>query len=142
MLINYSGKPETVPVIKLNEVLLERVRQYDYLRLTIHENLDLAPHIHKLIKNTQHKVYLIGRIRKFPTVNLAVLVMNTFILPKLEYGDIFLLGGKKREIDRLQKLLNVCLRICFPSRHLISNAVLHPRTKLLPLCYRRKIIVF
>lgn len=124
-----------------NGTILERVQQYDYLGLTIQQNLKLESHIRKLIKNTQHKVYLFGKIRKFLSAKLAVLVLKTFILPKLEYGDIFLLGSKKQDVDKLQKLLNVCLRICFPSKNIISNVALHNMAKLLPLCYRRKISI-
>lgn len=74
MLINYPGKSETVPQIKLNGVVLERLQQYEYFRLTIHESLNLESHIRKLIRNTQHKVYIFGRIRKFLSVKLLVLV--------------------------------------------------------------------
>lgn len=45
---------------------------------------------------------------------------------------------KKHEVNRLQKLLNCCLRTCVPSNVPLSNAVLHNRARLLPLHLRHR----
>lgn len=113
-----------IPEIRLNNVILDRVHRYNYLGISIQDNLCFDSHINRLITKAQHKIY-VGRIRKYLSATIVVLVVKTFILPKLEYGDIFLTGTSKRDINRLQKLLNVCLRICFPSNCVISNVNLH-----------------
>lgn len=64
---------------------------------------------------------------------------KAYILSPLEYGAIFCCGANKNLIDRLQKLINRALRICFMASLSHNLVDLHQKAKLLPLKLRRKL---
>lgn len=81
-----------VPKKELNGTPLGQVKKYDYLGITIHEDLSFEGQVNKLIANVFNKVYLLGKLKSYVNSNTAVLLLKTYILPRIEYGDIFLLG--------------------------------------------------
>lgn len=82
-------------------------------------------------------VYNLGLIRKYLSNDSAVIVFKAFILSRIEYGSIFC--ARKSIIERLQKIVNRSLRICYRAKYDESNFNLHVRAQLLPLRLRRKI---
>lgn len=78
------------------------------------------------------------KIRKFISTDIALLTFKTFILHRLEYRDIFLIVRAKKDLSKLQKYVNLCLRVCFPSNSPTSNVELRTKAKLLPLYLRRQ----
>lgn len=92
---------------------------------------------HKLIAGAQPKIYtLLLKLRRYITAPIALQIVKTFILPRLEYGDLFITGAaKKRDVDKIQKMLNASLRLALcPTRsgQQLSNYELHRFANLLP----------
>lgn len=52
MLIQSKTQEDFQPRIRINNVILERVHQYDYLGMTLHNKLTQLPHLNKLIAKT------------------------------------------------------------------------------------------
>lgn len=69
----------------------------------------------------------------------AVIIFKSFILSRFEYGGIFCIGSNAGMIDRLQKLVNRCLRFCIKLPFDYNVAEIHIIAKLLPLKIRRNI---
>lgn len=84
-------------------------------------------------------VYNLGLIRKYLSYDSAVIIFKAFILSRVEYCSIFCISACKAVIERLQKIVNRSLRICYKSSYDESNFNLHLKAKLLPLRLRRKI---
>lgn len=83
-------------------------------------------------------VYTLSKIRYSIPEYVAVLVYKCLIMAKLNYGGIVCLGAKKQELEKLQKLQNRALRICYSATRYTSNVSLHTRANVLPLFLRRK----
>lgn len=86
--------------IKLDPIMLggddvNIVAEYTYLGFILGENLAFTSHINGLIKASTLKVYTLSKIRRYINCSSAVTIFKSFILPKLEYGDIFCCGVTK-----------------------------------------------
>ena len=65
-----------------------------------------------IYKKFSHKIYQFGKIRKYLDVPTRILVYKQTILPLVEYVSIMLCLNTIRDVDKLQKLQNRCLRLC------------------------------
>lgn len=63
-------------------------------------------------------------------------------MSKLAYGGILCLSANKSQLDKLQKVQNRVLRICFQCNRYTSNLSLHQKAKVLPLCLRRNLEIY
>lgn len=54
-------------------------------------------------------------------------------MSKLHYGNIFYSNAIKKDWERVQKVQNRCLRICFLAQRYTSNITLHKEAKVLPV---------
>lgn len=85
---------------------------------------------------------MLTKLRKYVNAPIVVQIIKTYALARIEYGDMFIPGITKLEIEKLQKLLKGCLRVALcPNKSMgrLSNYDLHKRVNLLPLSYRREI---
>lgn len=64
--------PVGLPPLKLNNVVLEQVASYEYLRVSVHERFSFLPHINKIIAKAQNKIYMLTKIRKLRYGNLSL----------------------------------------------------------------------
>lgn len=60
-------------------------------------------------------------------------------MSKLNYGGIFCISAKKKDVSKLQKLQNRSLRICCRTNRYTSNIPLHRKSNVLPLYLRRNL---
>lgn len=84
-------------------------------------------------------VYNLGLIRKFLNNESAVIVFKAYILSRVEYGAIFCISARNSVLNKLQKIVNRGLRICYRTNYYESNYNLHVKARLLPLRLRRKL---
>lgn len=124
--------------VYLGSEIVEVVQDYTYLGFVLDENLTFIGHINRLISSSIAKVYTLAKIRRYINCETAVTIFKSFILPKLEYGDIFCCGVTKKLQYKLQVVMNKALRICFRSNREDSNYFNHLKAKVLPLHLRRK----
>ena len=60
-----------------------------------------------------HKLHLFGKIRKSINQISALLILKAMLLPVIDYGDDNYLSACKRDLNKLQVLLNKALRIAY-----------------------------
>lgn len=123
--------------IVINNEALEQVDNYTYLGIRMDAHLTMKNHLEFLYRAALPMVYSLASIRKFIGVDTAILIFKAHILSRLEYGSTLCVGANNLYLDRLQKLVNKSLRICF---HLPRDAnvfKMHSKAKVLPLKIRR-----
>lgn len=125
--------------IVMNNVSLDIVNNYTYLGIKIDSELTFNGHAKHLASTTMNILYSLSVIRKYINTKTAIIIGKAFILSRLEYGAVFCMGSNCNLIDKLQKLLNKMLRICYKASYTHSTNDLHVQAKLLPLKIRRKI---
>lgn len=124
--------------VYLNGQIVQPASEYVYLGFVLDENLSFHNHAKKLLQASNTKVYTLAKIRRFINCDTAVIIFKSFILPKIEYGDIFCCGLTKKMLQKLQVVMNRALRICFKSKREDSNYENHLKAKVLPLHIRQK----
>lgn len=111
--------------IYLGGEVVEIVPEYTYLGFVLDENLSFISHINGLIRASTVKVFTLLKIRRFRNCDTAVTIFKSFILPKLEYGDVFYCGVTKKCLHCIQIIMNKALRICYRSKREDSNYYNH-----------------
>lgn len=99
--------------ISMGGKMLDEVSIYRYLGVKIDSSLTFKTHVNGIIKNVSHKIYQLGKIRKYLTVKASEMVYKSTILPLFDVGDTFYDSASKALLNKLQNLQNRALRLIF-----------------------------
>ena len=124
-----------------NEKEINRCHHYNYLGVILDECLNLKQNFNSILKKFSYKIYQFGKIKKYLSVETRVLVYKQTILPLTEYVSFVLSLNNKHEVDKLQKLQNRALRMCYNVNNPtdISIARLHEMANV-DMLYKRRML--
>ena len=117
---------------------IQKVPTFKYLGFTLDSSLSFSSHITDVIKKVIHKRLLLSKIRPFLTEGVALSIYKMMILPYFDYCDIVYQGACVRELDKLQRLQNKCLKTCLNLHRLVDTDLVHSRAKCSQLTPRRE----
>ena len=125
--------------IDANDRSIHRCQQYQYLGVILDECLTMKPNFNNIFKKCSYKIYQFGKIKKFLNVETRVLVYKQTVLPLTEYVSFVMCLNNKHDTDKLQKLQNRALRMCYNIQNPrdISIKRLHDMANVDMLCKRR-----
>ena len=115
-----------IPQLNLNEQIIERVTDFDFLGLTIDQHLTWNGHVQKISNKISRSLGIMCKLKWLLPQNLLKILYNSLILPHLEY--CILSWGFKS--DRIFKLQKRAVRIITCSKY---NAHTEPLLKTLNL---------
>jgi tetrahydromethanopterin S-methyltransferase subunit G len=115
-----------IPKLVVNGQNIDRVKEFDFLGLTIDENLNWTCHVQKIGNKISRSLGIINKLKRFLPMHVLKILYNSLILPHLQY--CLLAWGFKS--DRLHKLQKRALRIITCSKY---NAHTEPLFKNLNL---------
>ena len=95
--------------------------------------MTMSPHITSLCKSLNFFLWNISRIRRFIDQETCNTTMRALVLSKLDYTNALLLGCKKADIFRLQRLQNKAARIIFQVPKMHSSSELLSTLHWLPV---------
>ena len=98
--------------MSLMNTKIQQVPSYKYLGITLDTGLNFKLQIQQTIKKVSHKLYVLSKVRKFLSINSAILIYKTMILPYFDYGDIVYMFINKCELNKLERLQERCINIC------------------------------
>lgn len=75
--------------IVINNVEIEVVDKFKYLGFVIDNRLSFSYRIKNCIKQVNHKMFLLRKIRGYMNATTSLLLYKSMILPYLEYGSNF-----------------------------------------------------
>ena len=103
------------------------------------ETMHLEPNFNNIFKKMSFKIFQFTKLCNFLDIYTKLLVYKQTVLPLVEYVSYMLCLNRKHEVDKLQKLQNRALRLCFGVRNPrdISIKELHQAAKLSQLADRR-----
>ena len=131
--VNRQRKVEgLIPKIKINCKEIERVSTFNFLGLTIDENVNWHAHTLKIANRISRTLGIMNRIKNFVPAHVLPIIYNSLILPHLQYS--ILAWGFYA--DRLFKLQKRAMRIITNSKY---NAHTEPLFKKLNLLQLRDI---
>ena len=92
----------TIPQIKINDTLIERVNTFDFLGFVIDETLSWNYHINKIATKIGRVIGVMSKLKRLVPSHTLKLMYNSLILPHINYG-ITLWGHKSSRLVKLQK---------------------------------------
>ena len=108
---------ESYPRPKLNGQYLERVNSYNYLGVSIDENLLFDKFLREKYGNLHSRVHQLGLIRKYIRPNTASLIYKQMILSLSDYADVMIKSGPLNDINRLGRLHERAIKIIDNKQH-------------------------
>ena len=97
----------------MNDHVIDYVSSYQYLGITVDQTLNFNLHMKQIIKTVFYKLSLLQKLRRYITPMAAVRIYKSMVIPYLDYGDVLYHYSSSRLLDKLQKLQNRGLKICF-----------------------------
>ena len=73
---------------------------YKYLGINLDQTLNFKYHTENLMNTINHKLYMFSKIRRYLTVQSAISIYKTMIVPYFDYGDITYMSSKSPEIKK------------------------------------------
>ena len=95
--------------------------------------MTMSPHITSLCKSLNFFLWNISRIRRFIDQETCNTTTRALVLSKLDYANALLLGCKKADILRLQRLQNKAARMIFQVPKMYSSSELLSTLHWLPV---------
>ena len=100
--INFPEDSQPVLNLRLNNVPIERVKQFDFLGLTISDTLTWKDHINKLAKKIAKFIGVMNRLKYQLDKTTLLLIYNSFVLPHF-YFSVLAWGFESERLLKLQK---------------------------------------
>ena len=79
-------KDNLIPNLKINAEPIDWVTEFNFLGLTIDEQLSWSPHIQKISNKISRTLGIMNRLKRFMPENLLRLIYNSLILPYFQYS--------------------------------------------------------
>ena len=123
--------------IMLNGERVKLVPSYKYLGVTLDPTLNYRQHVSSIIKCVQHKISLLGKVKRYLNNDVALKIYKSMILPYLDYADVIFCKANATDLDKLQKLQNRCLRLCMGQDRFFNTDRAHKNAETPFLADRR-----
>ena len=115
--------------LHINSITIDRVKDFNFLGLTINENLSWKPHIHKLAMKISKQIGVLNKLKHLIPEHILRMLYCTLILPHLTYS--ILAWGF--DLDRLTKLQKRSIRTITCSKYNAHTDPLFKKLNLLKL---------
>ena len=112
-------------IIKLGKDELKQVPSYKYLGLILDSTLNYNLHVNQVIRTVLHKLMLLSKMKKYLRDDTALSIYKTMLLPYFDYADVIFDKALNKDISKLQKLQNKCLKICMGKERRFGNEAIH-----------------
>ena len=111
------------------------VQNFVYLGVTLDREMSLTPLYKNVCRQTDQKLFLIRKIRRYITVDAAKAMYKQMILPLLDYSGFLLVSCTIEQKHDLQKRQNNAIRTCllYDRRDHITIDHLHGEMGLISL---------
>ena len=113
-----------------------QVPSYKYLGLTLDPVLSFSKHLSCLLCSVTHKIYVLGKIRRFINEYAAIKIYKAMILPYFDYADIVYDIARQGDLDKLQRAQNKGLKICMSVNVKTDTDYVHSHSKIPKLSNR------
>lgn len=102
MIFHHPNKQYVSPILKINDTIIERVKSFNFLGLTIDENLTWKAHLNKVVTKLSKACGALNRLKHFLPTDIKKMIYNALILPHLNY-NVMIWGHKLNKITNIQK---------------------------------------
>ena len=75
-----------IPQLRINNNIIERVNEFDFLGITLDEHMNWHCHIHKITNKISRTLGILCKLKKLLPQIILKLIYNSLVLPHLNYG--------------------------------------------------------
>ena len=112
-------------IIKLGNERIQHVPSYKYLGMILDSTLNYNLHVNQVIRTVLHKLMLLSKMKKYLRDDTAICIYKSMLLPYLDYADVIFDRALNKDISKLQKVQNKCLKVCMGKERRFSNEIVH-----------------
>ena len=127
MLFHNPQKKIEIPLLKIDDIEIKSVKEFDFLGLTLNNHMTWKNHTDKIISKIAEVTGILNRLKHILPLNVKITIYNCLILSHLNFG--ILAWGF--ESERLQKLQKKCIRVISISKYNAHTEPLFKKLKLL-----------
>ena len=103
MIFHMPQRKLNPPIIKIDEIQLEPISNFNFLGIIINENINWSKHINKISYSISKAIGIIRKLENVLPSCVLLTIYNSLILPQLTYG-ILVWGYESNCIFILQKM--------------------------------------
>ncbi len=115
--------------IKIDNINIDRVKQFNFLGLTINENVTWTDHINKIANKISQNLAILNKLKYVLPIKIKTIIYNSLILSHINFG--ILTWGYK--CDRITKLQKRAVRIISTSKYNSHTEPIFKELKLLKI---------
>ena len=116
-----------IPQLMINNTIIEKVNEFNFLGLTINEFLNWRPHSAKIVNKISRTLGVMNKLKRYLPFSAMKLMYDSLVLSHLQFG-ISCWGFER---DRILKLQKRALRILTDSKYNAHTEPLFKELKLL-----------
>ena len=107
------GKTFNREPFRLGDVTVEASTSVRYLGAYIDSDMSMTIHINHLVRTCFYNLRRIKHIRRFITTKTAILLVNSFVISRIDYCNSLLAGLPNCHLHRIQLVLNAAARLLY-----------------------------
>ena len=108
----------------INSITVKESNEVILLGITIDNKLVFKKHIENLCRTAQYKLHALTRIRKYLTLDKAILLGNTFINSQFNYAPLIWMFCRKTLYHKIEKIHHRTLKVIYQSEESYENLLL------------------
>ena len=126
-----------IPIIKMDDIELGNVHNYDYLGVIVDDSLAFDEFIENKYNKINVRILQLMRMRQYITTDTALTIYKQMIIPLFDYADFMVESASKVKISKLEKLQEKALKCIENScRKKVNVDPLYEKYGIQQLCLR------
>ncbi|CAH2104398.1 unnamed protein product [Euphydryas editha] len=126
-----------IPAVMYNGVPINYVDSAKNLGLHFSSDLSWSKHINEISKKVHFSLHSLKNLQYFLPIKTKTLLAQSLLLPILDYADSCFLDATEEQVDKLERLQNLCIRFIFGLRKFDHVSRFRAELKWLPIRLRR-----
>ena len=126
-----------LPNISIDGVIIPFTEKVKNLGIIFDQHLSWKPQISELSRKLFSSIASLRRLRNFLPIPTKVALAQSLLLPILDYADCCYLDLKEEQLNKLERLQNICIRFIFGLRKYDHISEFRTKLKWLPIRLRR-----
>lgn len=127
----------SLPSVKYNDIPLVYCSEVKNLGLFITESLNWDKHITEVSRKIFGSMHAMKRMQNFLPFSAKITLVNSILLPIIDYADVCYCDATEEQLNKLERLLNVCIRYVFGLRKYDHISHYRSQLKWLKIRFRR-----
>ena len=125
-------------VVTLGNQKLSQVPSFKYLGMILDSTLNFNHQISAVIRTVIHKLILLSKMKRYLKDDTALTIYKSMMMPYFDYADVIFDKAANKDIKKLQRLQNRCLRVCLGKERRFDSDRAHKLTNTPFLRDRRR----